>query len=382
MSIDINWDNLVSDEQFTSSLRTFLDDQFRLISLPLFINNLQVTDFCLGTKPPNITIRHIGDPFDAFYEEESPEAQMPVSRVASNVPDSDDSESIDSEDEMMTIGENTTMAASTFHMEPPLLPPSTPRHRSLLPGPHPLASTRTSLDSVSLMVGTTQLLNLHQNYTSLVGLPRGIKPPEPPGANGHNSALGRETPLDILTHRNDRLQLGKKTKQRHVNDIQFTVEFDYQGDMTIEVTVNLLVNYPSPNFISLPIKLHITDMVIHLIAAVAYLKHLVYFSFLCDINDNIADYFDGASLTPANATFSDFASGRDRIDIIKKIRIELEIGEVENNVLRNVGKVERFLTEHLRSMLRDEIAWPSWLCFDLNDDENDDDDGASDTEPR
>lgn len=368
----------MSDQQFTASLRNFLDDQFRLISLPSYIANLQVTDFSLGTKPPDITIRHIGDPFDAFYEDEAPDAHVVMSRVASNVNVSDDSDSIDSEDEMMTIGENTTMAASTFHLEPPLLPPATPRHRSLLPGPQPLASTRTSLDSVSLMVGTTQLLNLHHNYGSLVGFPRGIKPPELPGTISHTSSLGRETPLDILTHRNDRLQVGKKTKERNVNDIQFTVEFDYKGDMTIEVMVNLLVNYPSPNFISLPIKLHITDMVIHLIAAIAYLKNLVYFAFLCDVNDNITDYFDGASLTPANAIFNDIVTGRERIDIIKKIRIELEIGEVENNVLRNVGKVERFLTDRLRSMLRDEIAWPLWLCFDLNDDDDDDDDSASD----
>ena len=54
------------------------------------------------------------------------------------------------------------------------------------------------------------------------------------------------------------------------------MEINYKGDMHINLLVNLLVNYPSPNFISLPIKLHITDIVIHSIATIAYLKKSVF----------------------------------------------------------------------------------------------------------
>ena len=63
------------------------------------------------------------------------------------------------------------------------------------------------------------------------------------------------------------------------------MEINYKGDMHINLLVNLLVNYPSPNFISLPIKLHITDIVIHSIATIAYLKKSVFLSFLCDVDD-------------------------------------------------------------------------------------------------
>lgn len=150
------------------------------------------------------------------------------------------------------------------------------------------------------------------------------------------------------------------------SDIQFIAEVKYEGDLHLEINVNLLVNYPSPNFITLPINLHVTDLNIHSIMAIAYLKKSVFLTFLCDIDEISVDYFNTNHNTGGN--FVDYVSGsqQERIDIIKRVRIESEIGEVEQNVLRNVGKVEKFLVEQLRSILRDEVAWPSWVCVDLN----------------
>lgn len=372
MSLDINWDKVILDQEFTRLIRDFLDSQFKLIDLPPYIANLAVTSFSLGTTPPELTIRHIGDPFDAFYEDEDSE-DAHAHRMA--VADSDDDSSLVALEDTISDNINNT----TFHVAPPITPP--PANQA----------TRAALDSVSLMVGNTNQLNLHHNYTGLLGVANGLKPPDRrPGEQ-----LGRELPVQILTQRPQDppigrtptllptvaprslpaslVSIGKKQAGRLVNDIQFIVEVDYKGDMNIGVSVNLLVNYPLPNFISLPIKLHITDVVTHLIATVAYLDRAVYFSFLCDVNDSVSDYFDGSTLATPNPVFSEMLGNRERIDIIKKIKIELEIGEVENNVLRNVGKVERFLTERLRLMLREEIAWPSWLCFDMADESDDED---------
>lgn len=116
---------------------------------------------------------------------------------------------------------------------------------------------------------------------------------------------------------------------------------------------------------------------IHSIATIAYLKKSVFLSFLCDVDDTFPD-FDSNVQTPTSTTggnfvdyyFNDATINKERIDIVKKIKIESEIGEVENNILRNVGKVEKFLVEQLRNILRDEIAWPSWICIDMNDDDD------------
>ncbi|ABN66972.2 mitochondrial morphology and distribution, partial [Scheffersomyces stipitis CBS 6054] len=261
MSFEINWENLTSDSSINESLKEFLDRQFQNISLPSYIANLSVTNFSVGDIPPEITIRHIGDPFDEFYEDENDEGSSGPERVSSNSNMntketnymSSDDEDDDEDNDLSTIAED--------------------------------------------------------------------------------SHLNRE------------------------NDIQIIAEIEYSGNLHVDLIVNLLVNYPSPNFISLPIKLHITDIVIHSIATIAYLKKAVYFSFLCDINESTPDYFSTSSSSS-------------RIDIVKKIKIESEIGELENNVLRNVGKVEKFLIEQLRNIIREELAWPSWICIDMSEDED------------
>lgn len=292
MSFEINWDKLILDDDISLSIKHFLDQQFKSIELPSYIAGLSVTNFSLGSEAPEITIRHIGDPFDQFYEENDDEYSKPVNTY-------DDSSS----DDELVIND--------------------------------------IIDSFTQR-SSTPLTNLN-----MIGVLR-----------KHN-----ETPISILKNHD---YIFNKPSPKSDNDIQFIVEINYVGNLELELTVNLLVNYPSPNFISLPIKLHVTDMVIHSIAAIAYMKNSVYFSFLCDINDHNSDFYsDGGNFTD----YIHSPQNNARIDIIKKIKIESEIGEVENNVLRNVGKIERFLTDQLRKILRDEIAWPSWVCFDLNDDD-------------
>jgi distribution and morphology protein 12 len=52
------------------------------------------------------------------------------------------------------------------------------------------------------------------------------------------------------------------------------------------------------------------------------------------------------------------------MDIIKDLSIESEIG-AQDAVLRNVDKIEKFLLDRLRSIVRDEVAWPGWITFEI-----------------
>ncbi|CAX40658.1 mitochondrial inheritance complex (MDM12/MDM10/MMM1) subunit, putative [Candida dubliniensis CD36] len=394
MSFDINWNQLTIDDTINQSIKEFLDQQFKKISLPSFISNLSVTDFNLGEIPPEITIRHIGDPFEEFYEDEdnlgaTNETNHNLNDERSTMgksqengihkdnaynsqnfdDDDDDDEGVDEDDDddeyddhdLGTINEgisllnfndsSTTPSGNSFGGSIAPLPPP------------PLNPSRDSFHSILHPYGVNSII----------------------GATG----AGSETPTNILNQNylSSRVlpKISVKQKQPHHddNDIQLIVEINYKGDMHINLLVNLLVNYPSPNFISLPIKLHITDIVIHSIATIAYLKKSVYLSFLCDVDDAFPDFdSNNNAQTPTSTTGGNFvdyysndaAINKERIDIVKKIKIESEIGEVENNILRNVGKVEKFLVEQLRNILRDEIAWPSWICIDMNDDGDDDDD--------
>lgn len=404
MSFDINWTELVADGAINESIKEFLDNQFQNLSLPSYIDNLKVSDFTLGNAPPEITIRHIGDPFEEFYEEEGEEDEKDrknTNYVPQYVPEYPNSS--DEEDDY--DGDRSTSNDLSIITEDPNSNPFSADHtgsriKSPPPGsPTDLQRTRTSLDSISLIMGNNNLNYLHNYNMNYVGLGN---------LNATGTHTGTETPTNILnqnpyaalknkdgtrfssadhTNRNGyRISSKEPCPDKSENDIQIIAEIKYSGDLHLELTVNLLVNYPSPNFISLPIKLHATDLLIHSIVTIAYLKNSVFFSFLCDVNDTNSDYFtsntyhsavpESTTGAPSGGNFVDYISGpinRERIDIIKKVKIESEIGEVEQNALRNVGKVERFLVEQLRSIIRDEFAWPSWVCFDLNEDEDEND---------
>lgn len=245
MSIDIDWEKLAGDDSITCTTLETLNAQFEELALPDFLQNLRATQFSLGTVPPKITIRHIGDPFPDFREE-----------------------------------------------------PATRR-----------------------VDASSNLSEVDTNDAQLI----------------------------------DDVDDG--------GGIQFLVELEYKGDMSFEVQADLLLNYPSPGFIKLPVKLKIVDLGIHALAVVAHQDQQVFLSFLCDVDD---DEFDDILRNPT-------ASRGKRIDIIRSMRIESEIGDdLDGSVLRNVGKVEKFIVEMMRGLLRDELGWPGWISLDFKDDDEED----------
>lgn len=337
MSFEINWENLISDETINESLKEFLNDQLNNVTLPLFIDKLSVTDFSLGQIPPEITIRHVDNPFDEFYQEinsEEDERKMPRTIT----PELSESDSETSEDEQLHSNSEIGNKDILPHFS----------HSQMD------ATSRKSLDIFK---------NFHNYNMNNVGL-------------GHHEidAPANFFPHSAYTFRSSSMPHVENSKSE--NDIQFILEINYEGDTTLEITVNLQLNYPSSHFISLPIKLKISDLKIHSLAAVAYMEHNIYITFLCDLNDAASDYFTSSNSSGQNkvadisgGNFVDYTgtSNRERIDVIKSVKIDTEIGEMENNVLRNVGKVEKFLVEQLRSIIRDEIAWPNWICLDLSE---------------
>lgn len=307
MSIDISWDKLNEDNVLNESIRDFLNDQVQGLQLPDYLMNIKVTNFSLGSIAPEITIRHIGDPFTDFYNDEMTGSEKLFTENGSDIKSPSDTKKIDINKRQF---------------------PHTIDQSSNISGPGVLSSSQ--LDKV---VESNQ----------------------------------GEVPSDSMNENDD----GNDDVS---NDIQFIVEVDYKGDITIEISVDLLLNYPSPGFITLPVKLRVVDLGIHSLAVIAHVSKVVYLSFLCDIND---EQFDDIINNPTLSKHN-----RNRIDIIRSMRIESEIGDNkgEGSVLRNVGKVEKFLTDMIRTLLRDELAWPGWISFDFNEDDDEDDeeeDGSS-----
>lgn len=53
------------------------------------------------------------------------------------------------------------------------------------------------------------------------------------------------------------------------------------------------------------------------------------------------------------------------MNILPQVTFESEVGEHEKHVLKNVGKVEKFIAEVMRKGLEDELVYPNYYTVDL-----------------
>lgn len=322
MSIQIDWQQLTEDaEVIEKRLKEFLDEQFQRIDLPPFIQSLSVSSFKLGSIPPEITIRHISDPFPEFYDEDDSDTD-----IDSTVPSS----------------KNTT---------------PTPRAHSISKDPSKGLIASRLVSPVS-EIPTKPFGRTSNPSGSLNYFPhsRGTQPNDPSTTAAADSFVSQiideqdnsETSdnSESIGHESfEDLGLGEEYSPL---DAQMFVEFRYAGDTQLGIAATLLVNYPAPGFISLPLEFKITGIEIHSLAVIAYLKKRVHLSILCDIDGN-----DQMS--------------SDDVKVIKQLNMESKIGDHGENgaVLRNVSKVEQFILEQLRRVLRDELVWPGWITLEL-----------------
>lgn len=320
MSIQIDWQRLLEDaNKVETKLKQFLDDQFQRVNLPPFIQSLSVSSFKLGDVPPEITIRHISDPFPEFYE--------------------DYDETSDAEADDKDLSRRTSTVSSTHPLQhPPKLSRLNSTHlmspvRELPTKPFNRSSTPSGSLNYYHLNSTDELpelSSLEPEDSVLQGLDQ----------EGELSDEG----MEYLP------QEGEEDHAEHPSplDVQLFVEFAYNGDTQLGITATLLVNYPAPGFISLPLEFKITGIEIHTLAVIAYVKKKVYFSILCDVDEN-----DQMS--------------SENVKVIKQLNTESKIGDHGDNgaVLRNVSKVEQFILEQLRHVLRDELVWPGWITLEL-----------------
>lgn len=308
MSIDLDWDGMINSDDIDVAewLRSVLDKQFQQLDLPRNIRSVSITTLSLGTIPPELEIKHISDPFPEFYAEDAPDS----------------------------------------HYLPPLHPPQQRRSAPSTPHIHTnpidrgIASYFHPLGNAPLMSGLRTPLNIPSWAT-----------------NGHTrsgSRLPLNTPVEVESV--PRTPEEEEVHEDREDDVQVLFRVKYTGDIRIGVEATLRLNYPSDDVVLLPMKLHLSHININSLAIMAYIKKSIYLSVICDLDD------------------SDHAvarTGRERLDIIRDVKIDSEIGHHDTNgaALRNVGKVDRFIVDKIRSLLKAEIAWPSWIQVSVEEEE-------------
>lgn len=145
------------------------------------------------------------------------------------------------------------------------------------------------------------------------------------------------------------------------DDVQLRLRTQYAGSLRVELKTSLLVNYPSPLFMSLPLRLSLTSLefAADWIVALQPSIRRMHLSLTTIPPDSVDD-----QLVPPVSNGSS-QSTIPSMPILRNLKCDpSEVGETDKHVLRNVGKVEKFVLELVRGLLENELVWPNFITVD------------------
>ena len=421
MSIDVNWATATSGpdgEALAEQIRLFIHDRFQQVPLPHFIRSVQVHSFDFGTISPDLEIKDFCEPFADFYEEDeddenSDSSEELVQERTARFGHSDMNEApfpdetainhplrdpLDNDDHPaalrspISLGEHFLPRAGT-----PGIPGGTSTlgyHLMSLGG---LSGTQTPLAAVA---GGTSFANgwsdtgIHsenqtphaskdQHRRSDADIDTTNSASRPSTANtfpsrhsvGHSSNHSGDASEHAPTHEEeehlDPAATGHRPprmRERKPDDFQVMCHVKYAGDIRLSLTAEILLDYPMPSFVGLPLKLNVTGVTFDGVAVLAYIRKRVHFSFLApeDADALIGSERQEHEDDDGRPRSGDSSTAQKRHGgLLQEIRVESEIGRKEDGkqVLKNVGKVERFVLAQVRRIFDEELVFPSFWTF-------------------
>jgi distribution and morphology protein 12 len=415
MSIDLSWETLTGGpdgDALAEKIRDWVDDKFQNVTLPRFIKSVKVHGFEFGSVAPEIELKDIGDPLPDFYEktekddgdEEGDENEGWMPR------DGDDSLRERRREERV---ERTNGSERSSHL-PSFIDTGLAGMRSAYP-PRDTGSPFLGVSTPGIPLGTSNLnyfrsqlaAGLSGTHTPLAAvagaqLPntgwqdfstnatmseRGhrysasgssISPPQT--ADEGMPALHERASVSTLATNITRPQTRegllsedmqeegegeeyavppRQFREPRVEDVQTVFRVRYSGDVKLSLTAEILLDYPMPSFVGIPLMLNITGVSFDGVAVLAYIRKRAHFCFLSPedahaaIGRDVED--EGKPEHP----------GMKMGGLLHEIRVESEIGQREGGkqVLKNVGKVEKFVLEQVRRLFEDEFVYPSFWTF-------------------
>ncbi|KAF7117093.1 hypothetical protein CNMCM5793_005777 [Aspergillus hiratsukae] len=435
MSIDVNWRSATSGpdgEALAERIRSFIHDRFQQVALPRFIRSVQVHAFDFGTIPPELEVKDFCEPFADFYEDDDDDHTSDASEEL----DSEHSSQWNRTHLELNEREDTAVNRALLdpfpngfptsplrsplgeHLNPHFLPragtPGIPGGTSTL-GYHlmslgGLSGTQTPLAAVAggnpfasawsdagMGPGNRGRSERHagmqhqraepeidtSNPTSRPSTANTI-PSHPSGSikNSGEGATGRtdHPSLHAGEHPEDpvapgHLPLPPRMRERRPEDFQVLCHVKYAGDVRLSLTAEILLDYPMPSFVGLPLKLNVTGITFDGVAVIAYIRKRVHFCFLSaeDADALIGSEQQqqqqesaGEDHRPQSRPDSSASASQKRHGgLLQEIRVESEIGRKEDGkqVLKNVGKVERFVLAQVRRIFEEELVYPSFWTF-------------------
>ncbi|KAF5027705.1 hypothetical protein F66182_189 [Fusarium sp. NRRL 66182] len=421
MSIELNWETLTSGpdgDALAERIRSFIHDKFQTVPLPRFIRSVTVHGFDFGTIPPQLELKDITDPLPDFYEEdlddddedseEEPSPPPPAPPEPSRMrpgptpwgagsrrgPGGLRSEVLRNEmmghdlgspflgtstpgllggsglgyfQSHLGTGTHTPLAAvASAHHTNWMSVPGTPAHEWGTPihTRNPSQSSINSVDNLrSSLVDPLQSLREKGSVSTLA--PTSVEASRPPTRDKHLSGSAvvdddDEEEEEEGEETDDR----QRSKEPRVEDVQAVFRILYNGDIRLNLTAEILLDYPMPSFVGIPLKLNITGLTFDGVGVLANIRKRVHFCFLGP-DDALAAVGPDDSKEDASGSTGD-AKHKPRFGgLLQEIRVESEIGERVGGKqsLKNVGKVERFVLEQVRRIFESEFVYPSFWTF-------------------
>ena len=426
MSIEVDWATATSGpdgEALAERIRSFVHDKFQQVALPRFIRSVQVHSFEFGTIAPDLEIKDFCEPFADFYEEDDDDtsgtSEELIADQWSELHDSSYEDDITLNHAPHNLshhpypGEEFQPSALRSplplgdHLNPHFLPrsgsPGIPGGTSTL-GYHlmslgGLSGTQTPLAAVA---GGRPFAS---NWSD-TGMGQSRPRPPRPAPQQHRAeadldtttSASRPSTANTLPSHPSIAQTGSsgsnrnsidpadvpqpstepaidpsapippRMRERRPEDFQVLCHAKYAGDVRMSLTAEILLDYPMPSFVGLPLKLNVTGITFDGVAVVAYIRKRVHFCFL---SAEDADALLGSEASQGSRNPSDDGRPRSGGDqkrqggLLQEIRVDSEIGRKEDGkqVLKNVGKVERFVLAQVRRIFEEELVYPSFWTF-------------------
>ncbi|RIA88426.1 hypothetical protein C1645_826346 [Glomus cerebriforme] len=363
MSFDIFWDKL--DKQVAQKVQDIINEQFQNSNnKPSFIGDIEISEFDFGTIPPSVEIIDVTDPFPEFYLPDNAVVDVDVKSdfvesgrngsgagsgvrngsggVGAGVGTGIGTERERTRESVLSGGQQTpnNTASSSFsrsnsihnnHNNSNNNSNNNNNNRSPLftstPIVTPSSSSVFSDPSIDYLNYQGQQQQRLQEQARSNGIPLNLN-------RDYNHQIDDQIQFDeSLNSEEEEVSLKQDT------DAQIHIAISYKGNMKMTVSTELYMNYPSLMFMSLPVRLNITGFEFSATAVVAYLRNRINFCFL----------------EPKDSEESP----------LKEVHIESEIGDIEKQVLKNVGKLEKFIVDQLRKIIDEDFVFPSYHSIEL-----------------
>lgn len=405
MSIDIDWETLTTGPEgllLAESIKDFIHNKFQQVELPRFIRSVQVHSFDFGKESPIVELKDICDPLPEFYENGDDDDD--------DCEDSGDGEEVQNPD-TLTTPKDTHQATNTFsqrinhhsstsrptfidtrpaglrsnlgftdHIRTPLLSrsstPGIPGGTSNLSYFHlplsaGLSGTQTPLSVVA--GGIPYSAGWEHHGTSITKDQSNRHRSDYPDTDPSSRPSTAESPADdqIPEYNQDaRDNSGPNSDTKNFTpdpmDTQIVLHISYDGTVCLSITAEILLDYPMPSFVGIPLKLNITGLSFDGVALVAHLRKRAHFCFLGPEDAQTLVGVEGHNSDGRDGSNIRVEPGNNKLGgLLREIRVESEIGRKEGGkqVLKNVGKVEKFVLEQVRRIFEEEFVWPSFWTF-------------------